>query len=80
MMVMYVGLCKISNTFFAILFVIVDALVCDGCCRCFFARLDLLSTTNLQYTQKGPSQRSGSLPSSRDPWETVKFESYGGAK
>ena len=26
----------------------------------FFARLDLLSTTNnLQYTQRGPSQRSG---------------------
>ena len=25
----------------------------------FFARIDLLSTTTLQYTQRGPSQRSG---------------------
>ena len=29
------------------------------CCRRFFTRLEQLSTTTLQYTQRGPSQRSG---------------------
>ena len=40
----------------------------------------ILSTATLQYTQRGPGQRSGPPKLARDPWETVKFESCGGAK
>ena len=41
------GLSKIVHTIFVISFAIVDVLGRDGCCRCFFARLDLLSATTL---------------------------------
>ena len=70
----YVGLCKILNTLFAILFVSFNTLVSDSCCRCFLARIDVLSATILQYTQRRPGQCSGPLKLARDPWETVKFE------
>ena len=42
--------------------------------------LKLFSVIILQYTQRGPGQRSGPPKLARDPWETVKFESCGGAR
>ena len=76
----HVGLHKTSNTIFVALFVIFRALVCDSCCRCFFfARLNLLSTTILQCTSRGPGPGSGPPKLARDPWETAKSESCGGA-
>ena len=54
------GLGKILYTILDILFAVFDVLMCESCCCVFFlARPDLLSTATLQYTQRGPSQRSG---------------------
>ena len=39
--------------------IFVDFHQIDAVVAVFFARLHLLSTTNLHYTQRGPSQRSG---------------------
>ena len=36
-----------------------ESFFCNFFCEFFFARIDLLSTTTLQHTQRGPSQRSG---------------------
>merc|ERR1711966_545241 len=49
------GLSKILNTIFVILFAMFDVLVCESCCCCFCSH----ASTCLQYKQSGPSQRSG---------------------
>ena len=74
------GVSKIVNTIFVISFAIVDVLGRDGCVAVFF-HVSTCSPPLPCNTHKEGRANVQALPSSRgDPWETVKFESCGGAK
>ena len=74
------GLCKILNTIFVLLFAMLDVLVRDSCFA-VFSHASTCSPPLPCNTRREGQVNSQALPSScGHPWETMNFESCRGAK